>query len=140
MDSWREMSLNIGLLWLRVLMGLGISIFHGYGKVFGGRMEQFTEGVAKMGFPAPDFFAWAAAFSEFIGGILLVLGLGTRLAAFFVFMTMSVAAFIRHAPDTFDVKETALLYWIIAMAIFLTGPGFFSLDNIITRYLRKKII
>jgi len=139
MDSWRDKSLNIGLLWLRVLMGLGISLFHGYGKIFNGRMEQFTEGVAKLGFPAPEFFAWAAALSEFLGGILVVLGLGTRLAAFFVFITMSVAAFIRHAPDPFDVKETALLYWTISMAIVLTGPGFFSLDNIITRYLRKKI-
>lgn len=53
MVSWRERSLDLGLLWMRVLMGLGIAFLHGYGKVFGGRMEGFSEGVAKMGFPYP---------------------------------------------------------------------------------------
>lgn len=138
MDSWRERSLNLGLLWLRVLMGLGISLFHGYGKVFGGRMEQFTEGVAKMGFPMPDAFAWTGALSEFLGGILIALGLGTRIAAFFVFSTMAVAAFIRHASDPFDVKELALLYGTIAMAIVLIGPGRFSLDHLICKPFGKK--
>ena len=137
MSSRREQSLAFGILWLRVLMGLGISLFHGYGKVFGGRMEQFTEGVAKMGFPMPDVFAWAGALSEFLGGILIALGLGTRIAAFFVFSTMAVAAFIRHASDTFDVKELALLYGTIAMAIVLIGPGRFSLDYLICKYFKK---
>lgn len=138
MNLWREKSLDFGVLLLRVLMGLGISLFHGYGKVFGGRIEQFTEGVARMGFPMPDLFAWAAALSEFVGGILIALGLGTRIAAFFVFSTMSVAAFIRHAPDPFDVKERAFLYGTIAMATVLIGPGRFSLDYLICRYFKKR--
>lgn len=138
MNLWREKSLHFGILLLRVLMGLGISLFHGYGKVFGGRMEQFTEGVAKMGFPMPDVFAWAGALSEFLGGILIALGLGTRIAAFFVFSTMAVAAFIRHASDPFDVKELALLYGTVAMAIVLIGPGRFSLDHLICKAFGKK--
>ena len=137
MSSRREQSLAFGILWLRVFMGLGISLFHGYGKVFGGRMEQFTEGVAKMGFPMPDVFAWTGALSEFLGGILIALGLGTRIAAFFVFSTMAVAAFIRHASDPFDVKELALLYGTIAMAIVPIGPGRFSLDHLICRAFGK---
>jgi putative oxidoreductase len=137
--SWREKSLDFGRLWLRVLMGLGISLFHGYGKVFGGHIDQFAEGVEKLGFPMPVFFAWASALSEFVGGILIALGLGTRIAAFFVFINMSVAAFIRHAADPFDVKELALAYWVMAIAIVLIGPGFFSLDHLIRRYFRKRI-
>ena len=138
MDSWRDKSQNVGLLWLRVLMGLGISMFHGYGKVFGGRMEQFADGAAKMGFPAPDLFAWGAALSEFLGGILIALGIGTRIAAFFVFCTMTVAAFVRHADDPVDVKELALIYGVIAMAILLLGPGRFSLDYFICRFFKNK--
>jgi putative oxidoreductase len=91
-----------------------------------------------MGFPSPDLFAWAAALSEFLGGILIALGLGTRIAAFFVFSTMTVAVFIRHASDTFDVKELALLYGTIAMAIVLIGPGRFSLDYLICKRCCKK--
>lgn len=137
MSSWKERFLStFGLLWLRVLMGLGIAS-HGYDKLFTGRMDRFTEGVAKLGFPAPDFFAWASALTEFIGGILIALGLGTRVAAFFVFINMSVAVFIRHAPDPFDVKEKALAYWTVAMAIVLMGPGFFSVDRLIFKRGKK---
>ena len=138
MNSWREKSLNLGILWLRVLMGFGIAFLHGYGKVFGGRMEQFTEGVAEMGFPVPTFFAWAAALTEFLGGILIALGLGTRPAALLLFINMSVAAFIRHAADPFDVKELTFAYWVTAMTIVLTGPGLFSFDHLIRRHLFKK--
>lgn len=116
-----------GLLWLRVLMGSGIA-HHGYGKVFGGHLEPLTQGVAALGFPAPELFAWAAALSEFAGGILIVLGLGTRIAAAFVFITMSVAAFLQHAADPFNVKELALAYWTMAGTLILTGGGAFSLD------------
>ena len=118
---------HLGLLWLRVLAGSGMA-YHGYGKVFGGQMAMMIPGVAKMGFPMPEFFAWAAALSEFVGGICLVLGLGTRIAAFFILITMSVAAFITHAADPFQVKELAFAYWTAAGALLLTGAGAFSGD------------
>jgi len=118
---------DIGILWLRVLMGGGMA-YHGYGKVFGGRIEGLATGVAAMGFPLPEFFAWAAALSEFLGGICIALGLFTRPAAFFVFITMAVAAFIKHGADPFKRKELALAYWTIAGALIFLGSGKFSLD------------
>lgn len=126
-NTWREKALTLGLLWLRVLMGFGIA-WHGYGKIFGGRMAKFTEGVAGLGFPVSEFFAWAAALSELVGGILVVVGLGTRFAALFIFITMSVAAFLWHAADPFSVKELALTYWVMAGTLILTGAGSFSVD------------
>jgi putative oxidoreductase len=117
----------VGLLWLRVLMGIGIA-HHGYGKVFGGHMDQFAQGVAQMGLPLPMVFAWAAALSEFLGGILVAVGFQTRVAAFFVFCTMSAAVFLHHAHDALAVKELALAYWTMAGALALTGGGSYSLD------------
>src|SRR5262245_35087290 len=117
-----------GLLWLRVLMGSAIA-YHGYGKIFGGYMSQMIPGVAALGFPAPVLFAWLAALSEFAGGLLIVFGLFTRVAAFFVFFTMSVAAFVAHAKDPFQVKELALAFWTMAGTLMLTGAGRFSLDR-----------
>lgn len=122
-----QKTLDLGLLALRVLFGAGIA-YHGYGKVFGGQVNMLIDGVTAMGFPMPVVFAWAASLSEFAGGICLALGLLTRPAAFFVFVTMSVAAFKVHAADPFQTKELALAYWSASAALMLTGAGALSLD------------
>lgn len=123
---------SLGLLWLRLLAGYGIAT-HGYAKVFGGGIGQMTEGVAGMGFPLPAVFAWAASLSEFAGGVCLALGLGTRVAAAFIFITMSVAFLRAHAADLFATKELAFLYWAISGALIAIGGGRFSLDALIKR-------
>ncbi len=123
---------DLGILFLRVLTGAGM-VYHGYPKVFGGMMPRMIEGVAAMGFPMPALFAWAAALSEFVGGILLVLGFGARYAAFFIFCTMSVAFFVTHRADAFQVKELALVYWVISVALILTGAGKYSLDGVVRK-------
>jgi putative oxidoreductase len=142
MINWKTCFTALGLLWLRVLMGAGIA-YHGYGKVFGGYMDRVVEGVAKMGFPFPELFAWAAALSEFLGGIFIALGLATRFAALFVFITMSVAGFIVHAADPLDKKELAFAYWTVAGALIFTGPGSLSLDALFSKLRwwphRKKV-
>lgn len=119
---------DTGLLWLRVLMGLGIAT-HGYAKLFGGRMDSFTAGIGALGFPLPIFFAWAAALSEFVGGLLVALGLRTRFAAALVAATMAVAAFVVHRADPFKVRELALAYFTMSVAVILLGPGKYSLDR-----------
>lgn len=121
---------STGLLFMRVLMGVGMA-YHGYGKLFGGNIEGLTQGVAAMGLPFPAFMAWAAALAEFGGGIFVAVGLLTRPAAFFIFITMTVAAFIAHGSDPFSKKELALAYWTMAGALVLTGPGCLSLDTLL---------
>ena len=101
---------SLGLLWLRVLMGSSIAV-HGYQKIFGGGVETFASFVETLGLPFPLAAAWVAALSEFVGGILIVLGLGTRFAALLIFGTMTVAAFVAHASDPFSTKELALAFW-----------------------------
>jgi putative oxidoreductase len=81
-----------------------------------------------MGFPLPALFAWAAALSESLGGLLLAVGLLTRPAAFFILVTMFVAAFIRQAGDPFLERELALLYGAVAIQFLLVGSGRFGLD------------
>jgi putative oxidoreductase len=130
--DWRDKSLSAGLLTLRVFMGLAMA-HHGYGKVFGGYMPQVIEGVTGMGFPAPTLFAWLAALSEFVGGILIALGLFTRVAAFFVLVTMCVAFFVVHGQDPFQAKELAYLHGAVALSLILTGSGCYGLDSLICR-------
>lgn len=116
---------------LRVFAGLSMSLAHGLGKLPPG--EQFVGFVGKLGFPAPSLFAWAAALSEFLGGILLAIGLFTRPAAFFVLFTMGVAAFKVHAADPYLKKELAFLYGVIALAFTLVGAGRLSIDSLIRK-------
>ena len=130
MRQYNDKLLSLGLLWMRVLTGLGMA-YHGYGKVFGGNIEKLTDGVRGMGFPAPELFAWAASASELAGGLFLAAGLFTRPAAFFIFCTMTVAAFIAHGSDPFSKKELALAYWTISGGLILMGGGRYSIDNLI---------
>ncbi|MFT5387494.1 MAG: putative oxidoreductase [Candidatus Omnitrophota bacterium] len=131
----KELSADLEILFLRVLMGCGIA-YHGYGKVFGTKIDRFTEGVASMGFPLPGLIQWIASLSEFVGGICIVLGLFTRPSALLMFVTMALAAFIKHGDDPFKRKELALAYWRISGALMGLGATRFSLDY----WIQKKPI
>ena len=82
------------------------------------------------------FFAWSAGLAEFLGGILLALGLATRLSSLSIMTTMAVAIFIWHAGDPFAKIELASAYLIASFVIFLVGSGSFSLDRLIQKYSR----
>ena len=127
----RSKAANVGLMLLRVFSGAAMAFGHGLGKI--PPSERFIAGVTKLGFPAPALFAWAAGASEMLGGIFLAAGFMTRPAAFFVGITMAVAALITHAADPFGRKEKALLYLFIAVMYMLVGAGRYSIDGFIKR-------
>lgn len=125
---------DVGLLLLRLWVGLVMAFGHGLGK-FGS--EKFLAGVVELGLPAPEVMALLAALSEFVGGLLLALGLLTRPAAFTIVITMAVAAFGRHADDPFRMQEMALFYGVAALGFVFTGAGRLSLDHLIWRKVRN---
>jgi len=128
----RERLTDLGLLWLRVLVGLGLMV-HGWYKVTGG-VEAFAErSVDPLGFPAPLLFAWLSTAAELVGGFFLILGLWTRYAAAALVFNMAVAAFGQGfigawiAPGK-PSKELALAYLAMVVTLLLTGPGRYSVD------------
>lgn len=123
---------DFGLLLFRFFIGATMAFSHGLGKL--PPSEQLIQGVTGMGFPLPIVFAWAAALSEFAGGLLIAAGLFTRISALFLAFTMGVAAFVVHSADSFNVKELALLYFVSTALLFFTGAGQYSAD----RLLRNK--
>lgn len=129
MGERREQLRDVGLLFLRIGMGLGIAS-HGYGKLFTDRMPAFVDSVSKLGLPfgQPATLAQVAAWSEFGGGVLIVLGLLTRGAALMILGTMSVAFFVAHGGQAFGERELAFCYLIMSLALLLTSAGRFSLD------------
>ena len=124
---------NVSITLLRLFTGLALAFGHGLGKI--PPSERFVEGVAKLGFPLPSLFAWFAGGAEFFGGLLLAAGLLTRPSAFFILITMAVAAIMRHASDPFATKEKALLYGFVALVFLTVGCGKYGLDAVISRRL-----
>ncbi|WP_339741107.1 DoxX family protein [uncultured Sunxiuqinia sp.] len=70
-----------------------------------------------------------AVFAEFLCSVLIILGIGTRLASIPLIVTMAVAAFQIHAADPFQRKEMALLYLIVFITILVFGGGRFELGR-----------
>ncbi len=130
-ESGMSYAANAGSALLRIFAGIAMAFGHGASKLPPG--EGLISRAGQMGFPAPAFFAWAAALSEFAGGILLALGLFTRLSSFFIGATMLVALVGVHAADPFAAQEKAFLFLFIALAYFLKGSGDWSIDSYFRR-------
>ncbi|CUS96822.1 putative oxidoreductase [Candidatus Kryptobacter tengchongensis] len=129
---------NIAIFLLRFVSGLMLAYFHGLGKVksaigyfIQGNEWKFLDTVRNIGFPAPGVFALAATISEFIGGILLAVGLFTRYSAIFIAITMGVAIY-RHL--TTDMRfELAGLYFLIALVFVFKGGKGISINGLIKK-------
>ena len=89
--------------------------------------------------PSPEFLTmyWFAGAIELVGGILLVLGLFTRSAAFIVSGEMAFAYFISHAPNSFfpilNRGDASILYCFVFLYIAFAGPGPWSVDALLGR-------
>ncbi|MDP6977350.1 MAG: DoxX family protein [Myxococcota bacterium] len=122
---------QIGLAVIRVVAGLSLAFAHGLGKL--PPPDGFVSLVDKLGLPLPSLFAWAAGLSEFVGGLLLAVGLMTRPAAMLIAATMGVAVFGYHSGDPWAKIELAALYGGIAICFACTGSGRFGLDRVVNR-------
>lgn len=121
-----NLSTHLGLALLRVVPSI-FMLTHGYPK-FQKLLAGNTEFANPIGIgQAPSLFL--AVVSEFICPILIIIGFKTRWATIPAMITMLVAALVVHGSDPFGTKEKALLYFFIFLAIFLLGPGKYSLDK-----------
>ena len=124
--AWAPRLLSI----LRIMSGL-LLLQHGTGKLL-----KFPMGVVPPTFNLMSMPGYAG-FIEFVCGILLVLGLFSRPAAFIASGMTAVAYFTVHAPQGFfpilNRGELAVLYCFVFLYVAAAGPGPWSLDA-----LRKK--
>lgn len=123
---------DFGLLVMRLGLGLAF-VVHGSAKMFGG-MEMWNQVGAAMGnFGMAHYhYIWGflAAFAEFGGGILLILGFLTRPAAIMMCFTMAVATTMHVLKgDPFQVYSHALELGVVFFALIFVGPGRFSIDQ-----------
>jgi putative oxidoreductase len=127
---------DAGLLILRIGFGI-MFIFHGAPKTFGGPERWGKLGMAMANFGIdflPAFWGFMAAFSEFFGGILLILGLFFRPACILMTITMIVAAsFHIGRGDGLMGASHAIENGIVLLSLILIGPGKISLDKRLSR-------
>src|SRR6202044_4030801 len=121
----------LALLLLRVGLGI-IFISHGYPKLFT-QLQHTTEAFAHMGFPG--YFAYIAGVLEFFGGILLIVGLFTRITGLLLTVEMAVALVKVHGmlanPMAVHNYEFPLAVAVGCFALAGAGAGLLSLDHAI---------
>ncbi len=138
--SFLDRHRDYGLLIIRVGVG-AVFMVHGWPKITGG-MEMWAGlggamGALGIGF-APALWGFMAAASEFVGGLLLMLGLLARPAALFMLFTMVVATVMQiTGGDGFTAFSHPLKLVFVFAGLLLTGPGKYSIDAGVVRGSRE---
>ena len=121
-------------LFARITVGW-VFLWSGWGKL--NDLPTVIENFVGWGIPFPAALAPFVSMVEFLGGLLLLLGLFTRLAAVPLMIVMAVAVLTAKWPDI-DSLETLLGFDEMAyLALFLwlavAGPGLISVDHLLQR-------
>ena len=122
---WLDRVQPLALLVLRLVLGV-IFVAHGYSKIFGG-MSHHVQLVHSLGIPG--WLAYVSAAAEFFGGLMVLLGLATRIGAALIFCNMAVAIWKVHLHQ--GVRgglEFPLSVAAIAFALIFFGGGPISLE------------
>lgn len=118
---------DMALLLLRLVFGAAMIYGHGWGKL----LRLFGDDPIKFADPfglGPEISLGLVVLAEFFCSVLLIVGLFTRYATIPLIITMAVVVFMVHFDDPFGKMEKGLMYLAVYLSLFLTGPGWYSLD------------
>jgi putative oxidoreductase len=126
-------------LFARIVVGW-VFLWSGWGKL--NALDRITQNFVEWGIAFPHILTPFVSGVEFFGGLLLLLGLFTRIAAVPLVVTMVVAILSAKLADV-DSLETLLGFEEVAyMALFgwlaVAGPGPISLDWLLQRWREKQ--
>lgn len=131
----RESFVNLGLLALRASVGLNMALLHGVERVrhYSDRVSHFPDPL-HMGHRYSLLLTVAA---EFVGGILITLGLLGRVAAALLVFTLGLALFTGDAGANWRQREMTTLYLGATLAILMLGCGRYALDAVVWKRFKK---
>lgn len=123
----------LALLLMRLSLGIIMTV-HGYHKVFGG-LQHFAHMIGGMGLPS--WLGYVSAFTELLGGLLIIVGFFTRPAAFAICINLGVAIWKVHlhngllgSPDR-PGFEFPLAAAALAFALIFFGAGPIAIDHVL---------
>ena len=93
-------------------------IFHSYGYLFLSDISGFAGYLESLGIPFPTVLAYIAKISEGLGGLMIILNIGTRLFSGLIIIVMAVAVLIAHCGLIFGEAVLAFNYLILATILF----------------------
>jgi putative oxidoreductase len=129
----------LGPLLVRLTVGV-VFVGTGWGKLHS--LDKVTDFFAELHIPAPHFNAVLAASAELVGGLAMLLGLMTRLAAIPLITTMVVAILTAKRPEIDGLSSLLGLEEFSYLAMFfwlaLAGPGACSIDHLLARRFVKR--
>jgi putative oxidoreductase len=108
-------------------------------------IPKVVEFFTSLGIPFPTLNAYVVGASECVGGILLFIGLGSRIVSLVLFTDMTVAfltgdrdalKMIFADPAKFYQSDT-FTFWLASALILIFGPGQIALDTLVVRWRKK---
>ena len=121
------------LMLVRLAVGL-VFVMHGGQKLFAVGLDGVTGMFTQMGVPMPGVSAVLVSFAEFLGGLALLLGVATPIAALLLVGVMAGAILLVHVPNGFFNPggfEFPLTLLVANLALALAGPGAWSVDGVL---------
>lgn len=102
-------------------------------------LDGFTQRFVGWGIPFPAFSAGMSAWTELVGGLLIMLGLFTRLVSIPMIINMAVAVTLVVSKNLMGlddyVEADEIVYSLIFFWLLMAGPGKVSLDTLLARWL-----
>lgn len=127
MTKWLTSLQPFGALLMRLALGASMAV-HGYGKVVPhGALNHYVHYIATLGIPA--WLGYVSAYTEFVGGILLIIGLLTRFAAALVAINMLVAFVFVGIHQGFGIYNYILALAALGIMLTFYGAGTLALDR-----------
>ena len=119
-----------GIAIVRIVVGIML-ISHGWQVFEEQEMQGFRDLLVGMSMPFPDAMPYVGKLIEIGCGMLLILGLFTRVATAVLFMTFMFITFVMGEGKIFSENQLPFLFALVSLLFFFTGSGRLSIDFVL---------